>query len=178
MTPNEDGQKTLSDIVKGGCRPANVPPPTQPAAAPTVGTTNGGGSQSTLASAIVERNIPSSSVKTGPPHSQALPSPSTGQESPELVNQNSELPLGAQPSSEKKAPPVVGGEGEEGALVERGDKAGGVSTTPRLSNVVSGGSAGQAHHHQNNSKAVPPANQQRSQRGDYRVSCEIDVTMS
>jgi len=132
ITPNEDGLKTLSDIVKGGSRPSNTIVPPQPPPPPVITTVNGGGSQgaqTTLASAIVERNIPSTSVKTSTSHSQSLPAPSIGVvDTPEQVNLNSEAPLPVGNPPEKKNSTAMG-ETEEVCAGDKVDKSGTVLGT-------------------------------------------------
>ena len=173
VTPNEDGQKTLSDIVKGGSRPSNAVVPPQPPPPPAIPTVNGGGSQTTLASVVVERNIPSTSVKTSTSHSQSLPAPSIGVvDTPEQVNLSSEAPLVGVSQPEKKISAVMGETGEEANAGEKIDKSGAVGTGAKLSSVVSGGggSGGGHTYPQGGNKGVPASASQRIQRGDYRVS--------
>ncbi len=162
MAPNEDGQKTLSDIVKGGTRPSNVVTPPQQTPAPVVSTANGG-TQNTLASAIVERNIPASSVKAGVPHPQSLPLSSSGPESQDQVNSDVH-PVGNPPLPERKGLPPTGGDSnEDGGANEKSDKSGAaVVSGPRLSSVVSGG-----HAHTQSGKGVPASAHQKPQRGEY-----------
>lgn len=187
MTTSEDGQKTLSDIVKGGSRPPNIstaPQPPQQPIAPVVNQANGG-LHAALASSVVERTIASATAKLASPQQPYTPlsnatsttnntttittTNTSSTDTSELINAKPNLLQGhTTVSLEKKTTGADVGEGEEVVVgVEKGNAA----LTPRLSSVVSGG--GHTHHQSGGgggNKPTPTTNQPKPQRNDYRVS--------
>ena len=187
MTTSEDGQKTLSDIVKGGSRPPAISagPPQQQPIVPVVNPTNGG-LHAAVASNVVERTIASATAKLvstqqtfAPPSNTTstitntttttiTTTNTTSSENSELMNAKPNLLQGITPVPlERKIPGADVGEGEDLVV---GVEKGVIAPTPRLSSVVSG--AGHTHHQSGGgaNKTAPTNNQPRPQRNDYRVS--------
>ena len=179
MTSNEDGPKTLSDIVKGGSRPTvSTLPQQQPAVVSVVSPVNGG-LHAAIASRVVERTIASATAKLAtsqqPLASDLSNTISTATPTTTCTTTTSATTGTVEPCSAKSGLPqasaLASSEGKTITTAEGGEEAD--KGTPRLSSVVSGGTVSHTSH-QNSSggsgKTTSTNNQQRPQRNDYRVS--------